>query len=106
MSVRVHLIESAKYERRDAVRFYRAESREAARAFERDFMSVVAVLRERPLIGTPHLLDTRRKVFAHFPFPVIYRFKDDVITIYAVMHDRRDPEFVYWANRVETPNAG
>lgn len=99
MSVRVRIIEAARDERRDAVKFYRAESREAARAFERDFRSVIAVLTERPLIGAPHLLDTRRKVFAHFPYSVIYRFEDGVITIYAVMHDRRDPE--YWTGRVE-----
>lgn len=100
MSIRVQIIEAARDERRDAVRFYRAESREAARAFERDFLSVIAVLRSKPLIGAPHLLDTRRKVFARFPYSVIYRFKDDVITIYAVMHDRRDPE--YWTERVES----
>ena len=104
MSVRIQIIEAARDERRDAVKFYRAESREAARAFERDFLSVVAVLKERPLIGAPHLLDTRRKVFAHFPYSVIYRVKENVITIFAVMHDRRDPE--YWAERVEQQRSG
>jgi plasmid stabilization system protein ParE len=104
VSVRVQIIEAARDERRDAVKFYRAESREAARAFERDFIAVVAVLRNRPLIGAPHLLDTRRKVFAHFPYSLIYRFKDDVITIYAVMHDRRDPG--YWIDRVEQQRSG
>lgn len=96
MKVRVAYTEAAQEERREAVSFYRAASLDIARSFQREFKHEIALLKERPWIGAPYQAGTRRKVF---PYSLIYTFRDDLITIYAVKHHSRDPD--YWLDRVQ-----
>lgn len=79
------------------VGFYRSISLQTARSFQREFKHEIAFLKERPLIGAPYQAGTRRKVF---PYSLIYTFQDDLITIYAVKHHSRDPE--YWLDHVRS----
>lgn len=104
MKVRVTLSEAAQEERLEAVRFYRAASVEAARSFARAFKHELALLKERPRLGAPYLEGTRRRVFGHFPYSLIYTLDDDVITIHAVPHHSRDPE--YWLERLRNRRGG
>jgi plasmid stabilization system protein ParE len=97
---RVAYTEAAQEERREAVAFYRAASLDIARSFQREFKHEIALLKERPWIGAPYEGGTRRKVFPYFPYSLIYTFRDDLITIYAVKHHSRDPG--YWLDRVES----
>ena len=89
---------------RAAVEFYASDGLDPARAFTREFRSVVALLRERPLIGTPYEEDTRRKVFSKFPFAIIYDVQPDQLTVIAVAHHSRDPD--YWVERVKQYRSG
>lgn len=98
MKVRVAYTEAAQEERREAVAFYRAVSLDAARSFQREFKHEIALLKERPWIGAPYEAGTRRKVFPYFPYSLIYTVQDDLITVFAVKHHSRDPE--YWLDRV------
>lgn len=98
------ITDEAEADYRSAIHFYAEDSKEAARAFAREFRSVIALLRERPLIGTPHLEGTRRKVFSRFPFAVIYDVLPDRVGVIAVAHHSRDPE--YWLERVKQRRNG
>jgi plasmid stabilization system protein ParE len=71
VKVRIALTEPAQEERLEAVRFYRAASVEAARSFARAFKHELALLKERPELGTPYLEGTRRKVFPYFPYSLM-----------------------------------
>ena len=98
MKVRVQLTEPAQEEHLEALRFYRADSLQIAKSFNREFKREIALLRERPWIGSPHIEGRRRKVFAHFPYSFVYVLQDSLLTIHAVAHHSRDPE--YWLDRV------
>lgn len=84
---------------RAAVDYYAADSLEPARAFASAFRAAVALLRERPLIGTPYEEGTRRKVLSRFPFAIIYDVQPEMLTVIAVAHHSRDPD--YWLERVK-----
>jgi plasmid stabilization system protein ParE len=99
VKVRVAFTEAAQEERREAIRFYRTVSLDAARSFQREFKHEIALLKERPWIGAPYQEGIRRKVFPYFPYSPIYTFQNDLITVYAVPHHSRDPE--YWMERVK-----
>jgi len=45
--------------------------------------------------------DVRRCLTSTFPFGVMFRIKEDMIVIIAVMHLHRDPD--YWKNRTRDP---
>jgi toxin ParE1/3/4 len=92
------ITDEAEADYRNAVNFYAEDSKEAARAFAREFRAVIALLRERPLIGTPYIEGTRRKVFTRFPFAAIYDVLEDRVGIIAVAHHSRDPD--YWMDRI------
>lgn len=98
MSCRVRYTSAAIVDRADAVKFYRRQGASVAEAFTRDLRHTVSLLSERPLLGTPYDGGTRRKLLTRFPYPVIYHVQEDVIRIFAVKHDRRDPE--YWKDRL------
>lgn len=104
MKVRVALTEAAQEERLETMRFYRAANPEAARSFARAFKHELALLKERPELGTPYLEGTRRKVFPYFPYSLIYTLKENLITVHAVAHHSRDPE--YWLDRVRQRRGG
>ncbi|MBB4638640.1 type II toxin-antitoxin system RelE/ParE family toxin [Longimicrobium terrae] len=83
----------------DAVRFYRDQNPDIASRFDQDFALVLSMIRERPLLGTPHRHGTRRKLFPRFPYAVIYTIGVAGTVVYAVFHQHREPE--YWADRLE-----
>jgi toxin ParE1/3/4 len=102
--VLVTLTEAAQAERLEAVRFYRAANVEAGRSFAREFKHELALLKERPELGTPYLEGTRRKVFPYFPYCLVYTLKENRITVHAVPHHSRDPE--YWLDRIRDRRGG
>lgn len=98
MRTRIQLTEAAQEEHLEALRFYRQDSLHVARAFNREFKRQISLPRERPYLGPPYLDGTRLKVFSRFPYAFIYVVEEDLITIHAVKHHSRDPE--YWLHRV------
>jgi toxin ParE1/3/4 len=101
---RVALTEAAQEERLEALRFYRAANVEAARSFAREFKHELALLKERPELGTPYLEGTRRKVFPYFPYSLVYTLEENLIKVHAVPHHSREPE--YWLDRVRNRRGG
>jgi toxin ParE1/3/4 len=93
------ITDGAEADYRESIDFYAKENRETARLFAREFRAVIDLLRERPLIGAPYVDGTRRKLFPRFPYAVIYDVLPKQITVVAVSHHRRDPE--YWVDRVK-----
>jgi plasmid stabilization system protein ParE len=104
VKARVALTEAAQEERLEAVRFYRAANVEVARSFAREFKHELALLKERPELGTPYLEGTRRKVFPYFPYSLIYTLEENLIKVHAVPHHSRDPE--YWLDRIRNRRGG
>ncbi|HVH13796.1 MAG TPA: type II toxin-antitoxin system RelE/ParE family toxin [Longimicrobium sp.] len=95
--LRVEITNEAEADYRESVDFYAEDNRETARFFAREFRAVIDLLRERPLIGALYVDGTRKKLFPRFPYAVIYDVHPEQITVIAVAHHRRDPQ--YWVHR-------
>ena len=89
---------AAERELDDAVEFYEAESAKLAATFFAEIEAGGDLLCERPLLGSPGVAGTRRKVLQRFPYTLIYRVAESEIQIFAVAHHRRKPG--YWIPRV------
>ena len=96
--MKIVFLKSAQTEFDDAVDYYiEHASTRVAEAFVLDVQHARQRLVERPKIGST--ISTRLRILhlRHFPFSIIYRFSADAITIHAVAHQRRRPE--YWSGR-------
>lgn len=83
------ITDEAEADYRESVSFYAEDNREIARLFAREFRAVIDLLRERPLIGSPYIEGTRRKLFPRFPHTVIYDVTPEQITVIAVSSHQR-----------------
>ena len=52
------------------------------------------MLMRQPALGTPVVGETRKLRLGKFPYSVVYRVHGEVITVIAVAHQRREPQ--YW----------
>ena len=93
--IRFHPAAAAEVEA--AARWYAERSPVAARAFATEVSACVERVGEAPERWARYLYDTRRYLFPHFPFSLIYRVRDGEIEIVAVAHHTRQPG--YWRNR-------
>ena len=80
-----------------ALDWYAERSALAARAFVYELNGVLIRMAQAPDTWPRAFRDTRRIVFPHFPFTLVYRNYGDTIEIIAVAHQRRLP--LYWKNR-------
>lgn len=64
---------------------------------------LIGILLKHPEIGAPRSYGTRHLPLHRFPYLLVYRLRDDLITITAVPHQRQKPN--YWKNRLkDLPN--
>ena len=96
MRVEIHPI--AAIELQDALEWYGARSVDASESFEREFNAAVSKIIDFPTASPSVSNRTRRCRLDRFPYGIIYRIRDDVLTIIAVMHLSRKPG--YWKNRL------
>jgi plasmid stabilization system protein ParE len=61
---------------------------------------VVRLVKAYPLASIEIEPEIRRRLFARFPYSLIYGIEDDAIVVIAVAHSRRSPR--YWADRLES----
>jgi toxin ParE1/3/4 len=95
---RVEYHEGAIADVKSAVAWYQRRSRKAALDFIEELHRAADTIREAPERWAIGKNDTRRFLLWRFPFVVIYSEQESVITIWAVAHGSRRPE--YWARRL------
>ena len=99
MSVkRIEYHQGASADVKSAVDWYRQRSPKVALDFIEDLHRAADTIREAPERWPIGENDTRRFLLWRFPFAVIYSEQESVITIWAVAHGSRRPE--YWASRL------
>ena len=99
MSVkRIEYHQGASADVKSAVDWYRQRSPKVALDFIEDLHRAADTTREAPERWPIGENDTRRFLLWRFPFAVIYSEQESVITIWAVAHGSRRPE--YWASRL------
>ena len=79
------------------MQWYAERSPVAARAFAVEVNACVERVGEAPERWPRYVHGTRRYLFPHFPFSLVYRVRDEEIEIVAVAHHRKRPG--YWRSR-------
>jgi toxin ParE1/3/4 len=89
----------ARRELLEATQWYLADGGGPAVAeqFEWALQRALRLLEFMPQIGSPIYPGVRTWPLKHFPYTLVYRVKDTVISVIAVAHQSREPG--YWAGR-------
>lgn len=95
-SVRFH--EDARADVRKAVAWYQKRSPKAAADFVEELHRATETIRATPDHWPEGKNNTRRFLLWRFPFSIIYSERDSIVTVWAVAHASRRPE--YWARRI------
>ena len=82
----------------EAQRYHADISPELGLAFAVELDLALKRIVANPAMWPPHVLRTRRCMLDRFTYSVVYRVVADLITVYAVMHQHRRPD--YWRRRV------
>jgi plasmid stabilization system protein ParE len=96
-NVRISFHPAAVAEVDAAAQWYAERSPLAARAFAAEVNACVERVAEAPDRWPSYVHGTRRYLFPHFPFSLIYRVRNGEIEIVAVAHHSRRPG--YWQSR-------
>jgi toxin ParE1/3/4 len=80
-----------------AERWYRERNEIASSRFQRELDRAVDLISERPITGSPYLVNSKRVLLRRFPFFVVYHVRGENVQIVAVAHARRRPG--YWRAR-------
>ena len=81
----------------EAYDWYRDRSQSAAENFLAEVDAALAQVSESPEAWPSYERGTRHFILKRYPYSVIYRAGDDIITIVAVAHHKRRPG--YWRRR-------
>jgi toxin ParE1/3/4 len=95
---RVEYHQGAIADAKSAVDWYQKRSPKAALDFIEELHRGADTIREAPERWPIGKNNTRRFLLWRFPFALIYSEQDAVVTIWAVAHGSRRPE--YWARRL------
>jgi toxin ParE1/3/4 len=95
---RVEYHEGAIADVKSAVAWYQKRSPKAALDFIEELHRAAGTIRENPDRWPVGKNNTRRFLLWRFPFAIIYLEEESVVTIWAVAHGSRRPE--YWAPRL------
>jgi len=83
---------------KSAVAWYQQRSPKVALDFIEELHRAADTIREAPERWSIGKNNTRRFLLWRFPFAIIYSEQESVVTIWAVAHGSRRPE--YWARRL------
>jgi plasmid stabilization system protein ParE len=82
----------------DAVRYYEQRREGLGSSFLAEVRRCIRLIAANPQIGTVLEDDVRRKTLHRFPYSLLYAQDAATITILAVMHQKRRPD--YWRERM------
>jgi toxin ParE1/3/4 len=93
-----HFEVHARQELRDAIAYYDSINSRLGDEFREEVARLISLLLKFPNAWPELSLSTRRCRTKRFPYALIYRIKEEVIEIVAVMHLSREPN--YWVDRL------
>ena len=85
-------------ELKEAMIFYEKQEFELGLAFAKEIKSTLDRIRQFPDAWTKTFKNCRRCLVNQFPYGIVYRVGENIITIFAVMHLRRNPKS--WFERI------
>jgi plasmid stabilization system protein ParE len=97
MAHRLELHPEATSDGRAAYQWYKERSPKAAEAFLAELDQAIERVVASPNLWPTYLHGTKRYLMRRFPYGVVYRIVDDLVSVIAVAHTRRRPG--YWRSR-------
>lgn len=97
--MRVRIEGGARAEIREAKQYLKKEKKGLDEQFEAELREAIKRIHERPQIGSPYELGSRRIHLDRLRYAVIYLVTDKTLDVVAVSHHRRAAD--YWHNRVQ-----
>jgi hypothetical protein len=79
--------------------WYRERSRRAEEGFLIELSHAIRQVTVAPLRWPRYKANTRRYVFARYPYSLVYRSYGDLVRVLAVAHDKRKTG--YWTRRLD-----
>lgn len=95
--MKVVFLEPAYLEYKEAVEFYNLQSEGLGNKFIAEIDRTISIIKNYPESFTEYTKHTRKAVVNIFPYNVIYSFNDNTVTVIAVAHQHRKPNF--WLDR-------
>jgi len=88
----------AKAELEEAVTFYEHQDEGLGKILLNEIKGSLKQIKQFPEAWSKTFLECRRCLANHFPYGIIYRIEADFITVFAVMHLKKNPSF--WLKRI------
>jgi toxin ParE1/3/4 len=92
------LLPLARTDLRTAARYYESQRQSFGRKFLQDFHQTIARVLEHPLAAPVVYQNARKAKLEDFHHDVFYLLEQEDVIVFAVMHQRRDPDS--WKKRI------
>jgi hypothetical protein len=96
MQIKYHPL--ALMEWKEAAYFYENQSYKLGIEFSKEIKATLIRISEFPEAWSKWMKNCRRCLLKRFPYGIVYKIGNKSITIYAIMHLNREPN--YWFNRI------
>ncbi len=97
MAYEVVFLKEAEEELDEAIEFYNKVSKELASDVFHKFLKAVDEITNNPSRNIQLKKGYRKTNLKRFPFKIIYKFENEIVTIVAFAHHKRKPN--YWRKR-------
>ena len=97
--MQIEFIEPASIELDDAIQYYEIQLKGLGRKFLNEVLESINLIQKFPQLWAKNSTNTRKAVLRNFPYNVIYSAAENKITIIALAHQNRMPE--YWIDRMK-----
>ena len=93
--MKISLVSSAETDIAESINYYSNINLSVASRFLGDLDDTIGFLSRFPEASPEVYKNIRRKLLKIFPYGVYYSYHQDEITVYAVIHESRNPEILY-----------
>ena len=83
--------------------WYEGQASGLGERFLKEIEHAIDTIQQSPTTWPVYIHGTRRFLVHRFPFAIVYRHNEHVITVVVVMHLKRKPE--YWQQRIQDKNS-
>lgn len=92
--MKIEFLEPAYKEYQEAIKYYNLQNDGLGDRFIEEINRTISIISNYPELFSEYTVNTRKAVINIFPYNIIYSYKNDIITVIAIAHHHRKPD--YW----------
>jgi hypothetical protein len=93
--MKVRFLYPAFLEYNSAIDYYNIQQIGLGKKFIKEIDRYLEIIKKYPESFPAYIANTRKAVLNTFPYNIVYSYQDDVIIIYAIAHQHRQPDYWY-----------